>query len=42
MGSLQAWGRYQVLDRAHLPNFLFAADDIVVTLGQDGLVANIL
>lgn len=42
MGSLQAWGRYQVLDRAHLPNFLFAADDIVVTLGQDGLVANTL
>ena len=40
METLQAWGRYQVLDRAHLPNFLFAADDIVVTLGQDGLVAN--
>lgn len=40
MEALQAWGRYQVLDRAHLPNFLFAPDDIVVTLGQDGLVAN--
>ena len=40
MATLQAWGRYQVLDRALLPNFLFAADDIVVTLGQDGLVAN--
>lgn len=40
MDTLQAWGRYQVLDRSHLPNFLFAADDIVVTLGQDGLVAN--
>ena len=38
--ALQAWGRYQVIDRGYLPNFLFAPDDIVVTLGQDGLVAN--
>ncbi len=38
--SLRHWGRYQVLDRAHLTNFVFAADDIVVALGQDGLVAN--
>jgi len=38
--TLQAWGRYQVVDRTYLPNFLFAADDIVVALGQDGLVAN--
>jgi len=37
---LQAWGRYQVVDRSYLPNFMFAADDIVVALGQDGLVAN--
>ena len=38
--ALQAWGRYQVVDRVFLPNFLFAPDDIVVALGQDGLVAN--
>jgi len=38
--ALRNWGRHQVLDRAHLPNFVFAADDIVVALGQDGLVAN--
>ncbi|MCX4164579.1 MULTISPECIES: sugar kinase [Paraburkholderia] len=38
--ALEAWGRYQVVDRAYLPNFIFAADDIVVALGQDGLVAN--
>lgn len=38
--TLQAWGRYQVVDRGYLPNFMFAADDIVVALGQDGLVAN--
>jgi NAD kinase len=40
--ALQAWGRYQVIDRTHLTNYIFAADDIVVTLGQDGLVANTL
>lgn len=37
---LQAWGRYQILDRGYLSNMVFAADDIVVALGQDGLVAN--
>lgn len=40
--ALQAWGRYQILERAHLTNFVFAGDDIVVALGQDGLVANTL
>jgi NAD kinase len=38
--TLQAHGRFQVVDRAFLPNFVFAADDLVVALGQDGLVAN--
>jgi NAD kinase len=38
--ALVAYGRYQAIDRAFLPNFLFGAQDIVVTLGQDGLVAN--
>lgn len=38
--ALRSWGRHQVLDRAHLPNFVFAPDDIVVALGQDGLIAN--
>ncbi len=38
--TLQGWGRYQIVDRAYLPNFVFAPDDIVVALGQDGLVAN--
>lgn len=40
--ALQTWGRYQLLDRAMLPNFVFGAGDIVVALGQDGLVANTL
>lgn len=37
---LEQWGRYQVIERGFLPNFIFAADDIVVALGQDGVVAN--
>lgn len=40
VATLQAWGRYQLIDRGFLPNFVFAGDDIVVALGQDGLVAN--
>ncbi|MBX7208049.1 MAG: hypothetical protein K1X78_07055 [Verrucomicrobiaceae bacterium] len=35
-------GRVQLVQRAFLPNFVFGAQDIVVTLGQDGLVANTL
>src|SRR5882724_10646133 len=35
-------GRVQTVDRGFLPNFVFAPDDTVVTLGQDGLVANTL
>ncbi len=38
--ALQAWGRYQLIDRSFLPNYVFAPDDIVLALGQDGLVAN--
>lgn len=38
--ALQAHGRYQVIDRAFLPNFVFAPSDIVIAMGQDGLVAN--
>jgi len=40
--ALRAWGRFQSIDRAHLTNFVFASDDIVLALGQDGLVANAL
>jgi NAD kinase len=42
-GALAAIARFrrrQVIDRQFLPNFLFGPDDIVVALGQDGLVAN--
>jgi NAD kinase len=40
--ALAGVGRVQVLDRGFLPNFVFAPEDTVVTLGQDGLVANTL
>jgi NAD kinase len=33
-------GRVQTIDRGFLPNFVFGPEDTVVTLGQDGLVAN--
>lgn len=32
--------KIQVLDRSLIPTYVFAASDIVITLGQDGLVAN--
>ncbi len=38
--TLQNRCTVQLLDRAFLPSYLFAPDDIVVALGQDGLVAN--
>ncbi len=40
--QLRALGRVQVLDRAFLTNFVFGNDDLIVVLGQDGLVANTL
>jgi hypothetical protein len=40
--TLEQWGRYQIVDRSFLPNFMFGPADIVVALGQDGLVANIM
>jgi len=38
--ALQAWGRYQIIERRFLPNYVFGERDMVVVLGQDGLVAN--
>src|SRR5262245_45761026 len=39
-GVLERHGRYQVVERSFLANFLFAQGDVVLALGQDGLVAN--
>jgi NAD kinase len=38
--GLEGIGNIQLLDRKYLPNFIFAPGDIVVVIGQDGLVAN--
>lgn len=35
-------GQLQIVDREFLSNFVFGPNDIIVTLGQDGLVANTL
>lgn len=41
-GILEGLGRVQVLDRDYVPTFIFGREDIVVAVGQDGLVANTL
>jgi len=38
--TLGVLGRVQMIDRSFLPNFSFGPEDIVIVLGQDGLVAN--
>lgn len=38
--ALASCARVQLLDRGFLPTYLFAPDDVVVALGQDGVVAN--
>jgi len=40
--ELELLGRVQVVDREYVPNFIFGDNDIVVVVGQDGLVANTL
>lgn len=40
LATLAQHGRYQAIDRSFLPNFLFGQSDLVIALGQDGLVAN--
>lgn len=39
---LESIGRVQILDREYISNFIFGRDDIVIAIGQDGLVANTL
>ncbi|TAK63371.1 sugar kinase [Methylobacter sp.] len=40
--TLKSLGRFQLLERRLMPNYRFSPEDIVVTIGQDGLVANTL
>jgi NAD kinase len=39
---LKGMGRFQSLDRSLLPHYHFSPTDVVVVIGQDGLVANTL
>ncbi|CAB5580399.1 sugar kinase [Providencia hangzhouensis] len=39
---LKSLGRFQLLERKLLPSYQFSKQDIVVVIGQDGLVANTL
>lgn len=39
---LKGQGRFQLLERSYLPDYRFGAGDIIVVVGQDGLVANTL
>jgi len=36
------FGRVHLVDRRYVVNYIFAQDDLVIVLGQDGLVANTL
>ena len=38
--QLSGLARIQVVERSYLPNFIFGETDVVVAIGQDGLVAN--
>ena len=40
--DLEALGRVQIVDREYVSNFIFGSEDIVIVIGQDGLVANTL
>ena len=40
-GAIPTGMRVQWIDRGFLPNFLFGPHDLVITIGQDGLVVNV-
>lgn len=42
MGTAEKYARIQRVDRDFLPNMIFGEQDIVIAVGQDGLVANVM
>jgi NAD kinase len=38
--SIPASVKYKIIDRSFLPNYIFSDKDLIIVLGQDGLVAN--
>lgn len=41
-GISEKYARVQRIDREFLPNMIFGERDVVITVGQDGLVANVM
>lgn len=39
---LRSYGRLQRLDRDHVSNYIFGQQDLVIALGRDGLVVNVM
>ena len=39
---VRKYARVQEIDREFVPNMIFGAQDIVIAVGQDGLIANVL
>lgn len=39
---LESYGRLHILDKDYLSNYLFGKQDIVIVLGRDGLVVNVM
>ncbi len=39
---LETYGRLTVVERRHISNYLFGKDDLIVAIGRDGLIANIM
>lgn len=39
---LEGFGRIQIVDREYISNYIFGDHDLIVVVGQDGLVANTL
>lgn len=39
---LKTYARLQRVDREYIPNYMFGANDLVIAIGRDGLVANVL
>lgn len=42
MDTAEKYARVQEIDRNFLPNMIFGRQDIVIAVGQDGLVANVM
>jgi NAD kinase len=38
---LYSLNKYKVIDRSFLPNYIFTQKDLIIGIGQDGLIANI-